>query len=65
MGTQSINFYYNNSRKEGKWRYTEEIFLYSIEIKLVLIQTTLIKVKMLIVIPRATTKKIAQKYVVG
>lgn len=38
--------------------------MFAIEIKLVLIWTRLLYIKFLIIIPKATTKKIIQKYIV-
>lgn len=44
--------------KEKKWSLIGTMVLYTIEIKLVLFQTRLLKFKMLSVYPRATTNKI-------
>lgn len=42
---------------ERQWSYTEAQFLYTIEIKLVLISTTLLHVEMLSIISRSALRK--------
>lgn len=50
-------------RREGTEVYWSK-FLYTIEIKLELIQSRLFQVKMLVVISSATTKNLTKKYII-
>lgn len=66
FNVQRYILYDNKNKKEaeGKKAVLEQSFCYTTEIKLLLIGTSLFQAKLLIVVPRVTTKKITKKYIV-